>query len=270
MQRRLKRIRKHSPLPMTLRKQLAFSFLKNMLYERRGTHRRKLLDFDIRIHSNPLFKTSFGEIFMDHCYYFESSSSPPFIIDCGGNIGLATLYFKVLFPGAEVIVFEPNPHTFQILNENITTNELSNVTLYQYALGFDDKDISFFAGDDPLCASKFQERCYGKIEEIKVKQKRLSSFVTRVVDFLKIDVEGAEEEILDDLIQSSKLHLVDQMVIEYHHHIIDKDVDKVSQFLQKLESANFGYQINSAKSFLFSKNRGRTYQDIGIYAYKKA
>ena len=55
------------------------------------------------------------------------------------------------------------------------------------------------------------------------------------------------------------------MVIEYHHHIIKED-DVMSRMLKLLETAGFGYQIDSNLSRPLDQKQ---FQDILIYAYQK-
>ena len=62
----------------------------------------------------------YDDIFRKNVYFFEANTSEPFIIDCGGHIGLAVLYFKTLYPQARILSFEPNPETFALLQKNIS------------------------------------------------------------------------------------------------------------------------------------------------------
>jgi FkbM family methyltransferase len=55
-------------------------------------------------------------------------------LDCGANIGLATLFFKRLYPESEIHAFEPDPETFKMLRRNVEQNSLSYVYLYNVAL----------------------------------------------------------------------------------------------------------------------------------------
>jgi len=96
---------------------------------------------------------------------------------------------------------------------------------------------------------------------------QLSTFIERQVDLLKLDVEGSEEGVLEELVSSSKIRLIDQMMIEYHHHI-DENLDTLGEFLKRLEDAGFGYLLNSKKWSFDKRTRGH-FQDIGIYAYRK-
>ncbi len=80
-----------------------------------------------------------------------------------------------------------------------------------------------------------------------------------------MDIEGAEISVLKELIKSNKLRYIKQLVIEYHHHIIEHD-DFGSKILKLLEDVGFGYQIET--SFLYPRQKVH-FQDILIYAYNK-
>jgi hypothetical protein len=67
----------------------------------------------------------------------------------------------------------------------------------------------------------------------------LSHFVNEHVDFLKIDVEGSEIQILNDLIESDKIWLMCQIVIEFHPSKLGGDIQ---QYLCILERNNFTFQ----------------------------
>ena len=94
---------------------------------------------------------------------------------------------------------------------------------------------------------------------------RLSHFINREVDLLKLDIEGAELMVLEDLAGNGKLSLIREMIIEYHHHM-DQNGDEFSRFLAILEGNGFGYQVYSNLTVPFSRE---TFQDILVYAYRK-
>ena len=82
---------------------------------------------------------------------------------------------------------------------------------------------------------------------------------------MKMDIEGAETLVIEELSKKNKLKLIKQMVIEYHHHIDPKD-DKFSKILRILEENDFGYKISSTLKSPLNREK---FQDILIYAYKK-
>jgi hypothetical protein len=101
-----------------------------------------------------------------------------------------------------------------------------------------------------------------------VQQVKLSRFIDREVDFLKLDVEGAEDAVLDDLVSSGAINNIDQVVVEYHHHI-DKEKDAFSIFLAQLEESGFGYQISGHYDLSERASPGGFFQCLHVYAYRK-
>src|SRR5262249_32185240 len=161
------------------------------------------------------------EIFVQAPYFFESSNDQPLIFDCGSNIGMSILFFKKLYPNARIVAFEPDPFTFEILRRNITQNQLSHVDLHQIALTSRGGEIELFrdASTDrsSLTMSILPQRHNGP--SIVVPARRLSEFISSDIDLLKIDIEGAEREVLNELATSGKLRNVKRLHLEYHHHI---------------------------------------------------
>jgi FkbM family methyltransferase len=211
-------------------------------------------------------KYLFIEHFINQEYLFTSKRKSPLIIDCGSNIGVSILFFKFIYPTSRIIAFEPDPITYGCLEHNIHNNQLLNVESHRKALAGYDGCINFYthpgeAGS--LRMSVIQERMPYQAQTVECT--RLSNFISEEVDFLKIDVEGAEQEILMDLESSRKLCLIQQMVIEYHHHI-NKSVDELSRIFRLLEQSGFGYQVECQ---LERPLKSRSFQDILIYAYRK-
>jgi hypothetical protein len=93
----------------------------------------------------------YDDIFAKNIYFFKTENSEPLIIDCGGHIGLAVLYFKSLYPQARIVTFEPNPETFFLLRENIAQNNLSGVRAINMAVTREDTDAGIlYVGEDFL------------------------------------------------------------------------------------------------------------------------
>ena len=206
----------------------------------------------------------YREIFARQNYYFRAETDSPLIFDCGANIGMSTPYFKWLFPKSRIRCFEPDPYTYQTLNKNIANNRLELITTFQCALWDEEKKLDFFIDSKrpaTTVMSAFPER--GVTQAIEVSAEKLSKFITEPVDFLKLDVEGAETRVVQELVQSRKIALVKQMVIEYHHHFGTQRAN-LSHLLASLECAGFDYQLHSSLYPVTTKN---VYQDVLIHAY---
>src|SRR5947207_15012797 len=94
------------------------------------------------------FEYLWNEIFKINQYHFSCKTDTPFIIDCGAHIGLSVLYFKRCYPQAQIIAFEPNHATFQILECNIRQNHIQDVHLINAAVGDSDGEIPFYVRQD--------------------------------------------------------------------------------------------------------------------------
>jgi FkbM family methyltransferase len=227
---------------------------------------RKMLGFEIAYFDRPSLLNLYREIFVRQHYYFRPDTDSPLILDCGANLGMATLYFKWLYPKARIEAFEPDPTTFAALNRNVTQNRLANVVTHNCALWSENGDIEFFVDHkipgSPLMSTD-RSRLDGKA--IRVPSKKLSDFITGPIDFLKLDVEGAEHRVLCDLLSSGKAQWIKQMVVEYHHHIRDER-SRLANFLRQLEEAGFEYQIHAS---LFPVTSQDVFQDMLIGAYRK-
>src|SRR2546421_8598701 len=75
------------------------------------------------------FEYLWYEIFGLNQYLFSCKTDAPFIIDCGAHIGMSILYFKRRYPHAQIVAFEANPQTFQVLEQNIKQNHIQGVQL---------------------------------------------------------------------------------------------------------------------------------------------
>lgn len=162
------------------------------------------------------------EIFKKEIYSIHLQNNSPTIFDIGSYIGLSTIYFKDLYPKAKIRCFEPNPNIFPILEENIFLNNLKDVTLHNIALGKNNETRSFYidkSANAAFSTASFRKDAWNgkqRSKEIFVKTKKLSEYIDNHIDLIKIDIEGAEKEVLDDLENSGKTKFISNMLIEYH------------------------------------------------------
>lgn len=185
----------------------------------------------------PSFNFIKNELFNLEIYKFHAKNKNPFIIDCGANIGLSVYYFKKLYPDSRIIAFEPDPKVFKVLKENIENLELSNCELLNKALWTSETSVSFFSeGAD---AGRIENNT--KEKSISIDCTVLSKFIDRDVDFLKIDIEGAEFDVLNEC--KDKLHFVKNLFVEYHSFIDNKQ--NLSDLLKILTDNGFRYYISS-------------------------
>ncbi|MGD9719656.1 MAG: FkbM family methyltransferase [Pirellulales bacterium] len=247
-----------------LRISCKYLFLHKLL--RRNLTSERFLGHEMRFFRYGTFKYLFEEIFVEQQYRFATANPRPTILDCGSNIGMAVLFFKHYYPGARVTAFEPDEQTFAMLSQNVAANRLEHVTLVRAALSDKQGTLTFYtdpAAPGGLCMSAQSARLPGK-GHIEVPAVTLSAYLTEPVDFLKLDIEGAEEAVFAEVAAADKLQQIRVMVIEYHHHI-DAQRDRFAEFLALLERHGFGYQISASHMPLVAT----AFQDILILAYRK-
>jgi FkbM family methyltransferase len=205
--------------------------------------------FKVTYRNDCEFEVICEDIFERKVYYFEASNAEPTILDCGGHIGLAVLYFKSLYPRAKIVTFEPNPETFALLEKNITQNNLRGVKALNTALTRDGStNAVLYVGQNFLKAwdstDTIEPDLWVNMHEyrgILVRSTRLSSYINGKVDFVKLDIEGAEVDVLDEL--DGKLAAVGAITLEYHQNPANLQERKLEKIIETLEAGGFKYQI---------------------------
>ena len=125
------------------------------------------------------------------------------VLDIGANIGVHTLHLaKLVGETGQVLAFEPNPVACEELQRNIALNQLKNVTVLQVALWERDGEELFRFPEDGMEAmgglintARFKEDYKAKVETARL-DTLLARLDAQKVDFIKIDVEGAELPVL--------------------------------------------------------------------------
>ena len=184
--------------------------------------RLHLLGFDLEYPNQSHALFLLHEIFVDATYRFRAASSAPVVVDCGANIGLSVAFFKALAPGCRVIAFEPDARSFEILERNASGNRMGGVELHRAAVGEAAGVAAFYRNaDDPGSITASLDPSWGGAAAEQVPVVRASDVVMahERVDFLKLDIEGAEFGAVRDLVRSRAIDRVQDSVIEYHSEL---------------------------------------------------
>lgn len=187
------------------------------------------------------FLHSIAEIFADNIYNFSSNIEDPYIIDCGANIGLSIYYFKKLYPKSTILGFEPDNEIFEILKDNIKffpNND--NIEIRKEAVWIEDTTLDFFS--EGGLAGSFSVDFSGRNCTYKTTAIDFKKYLDKKIDFLKIDIEGAENELIFDI--KDKLDNVDRMFLEYHG--ISNKPQNLGDILNLLSESGFQYYIRLA------------------------
>jgi FkbM family methyltransferase len=170
----------------------------------------KFLKYNFLLPDVRSFAFQYRDYFVDNNLEFKTDSKIPLIYDCGANVGTTSLYFKILYPDSIVKAFEADPEIFKYLKNNIDQNNL-DVVIYNKAVWIDDDGIDF--SHDGADAGSIYSNHGSKI---KVESIRLRDLLVKEdkIDMLKIDIEGAEVDVISDC--EDQLDKVDNMYIEFH------------------------------------------------------
>lgn len=187
------------------------------------TYPVKLYNWELEVPNLKEYHTLKREIFSQHHYYLELEKPNPVIIDAGAHIGLSTFYFKRLFPDSLIIALEPNPKSYALLKKNLEANQIHRVLPLNLALWPLNQIITFYS--DPSADSWWSNTRTQLTSATSATHtqtfsaqtttlKELTQGIGEKIDLLKLDVEGAEWDIL--FTSLDHFTHIDHYVIEYH------------------------------------------------------
>jgi FkbM family methyltransferase len=191
----------------------------------------------LRIPDAASFVYMFDEIFRRRLYDFAADSERPRVIDAGANIGLGVLFFKRLFPRASVTAVEADPAIFAYLADNVAAAGCHDVELINKAVWTCDTVIPFFS--DGADAGRAGHGGPGWTRR-DVPTLALADLLDEPVDLLKIDIEGAETDVLEHA--ADRLPNVKQLFVE-HHSFVDQP-QTLHRLLDVLHRAGFRVWIS--------------------------
>jgi len=121
------------------------------------------------------------------------------VLDIGANVGYYTLiYAKLVGEGGKVFAFEPDPDNFALLEKNVEVNGYRNVVLIKKAVANKTGVVRLYLCEDNKGNHRICD-AHDARESIEVEAIRLDDYFEAYdgkIDFIKIDIEGAEQEAL--------------------------------------------------------------------------
>ncbi len=209
----------------------------------------------------------YKEIFENEIYKFKADKSEPRIVDCGANIGMSIIYFKKLYPAAKIIAFEPDKRIYDICQRNIQAFQLPEVELVNKALWSERTTLNFYAeGAD---GGRLVQVGDNK-NIVKVETDVLSGYLGQPVDLLKMDIEGAELEVLRE--SEKSLYNVERIFVEYHSFVGKKQ--KLDEMLAILARSGFRIHVQvpgiiSPQPFCEHKNWAGMDLQLNLFAFRE-
>lgn len=187
------------------------------------------------------FLSAYEEIFADEIYRFEPKSDSPLILDLGANVGVGVLYFKQLCPAARIIALEPDPKIFSYLKRNVAAHDLTNVELRNEAVWSEETTLTF--APDGADGGRTSSGGSASSDDIVVRAQSIRTLLdVPHVDFLKVDIEGAENVVLPAC--ADLLSRVDNIFVEYHSRA--GEPQQLHRIVDALTQAGFRISISGA------------------------
>jgi FkbM family methyltransferase len=200
--------------------------------------RIRLLDLEIEYADALSTVPQWDDIFVRENLRFEPATPAPRVLDCGANIGLATLWLKRQFPGAVVTAFEADPTIAAILRRNLAANGALDVEIVEAAVWTSEGTVAFSSeGSDSGSVASLGVTA-GRSIEVRAVRLR-DRMVGERIDLLKLDIEGAERDVLGDCVDA--LGSVRAIHMEVHDY--DPRVRRLPACLDALTRAGFRYTL---------------------------
>jgi len=216
-------------------RRLRLTALRMKSWEQKPLTILKCLDYRVRITDGPNFYMQYKDEFINRIYHFDALRPNPLIIDGGSNMGMSILYFKRIYPEARIIGFEPDPFIFRLLEENVRLNSISGVQLVNAGMATEDGE-GFFAPNGQAGGQ------FAASGDMRVRMERLSKYLVETVDFLKLNIEGAELDVLTEAAESGRLRNVRELVLEYHGWANQEQ--KLGWILNLLDEQGYRYLVH--------------------------
>lgn len=183
------------------------------------------------------------EIFGDNEYLLERTNLPRTIVDIGANIGTFSIFAAISNPKAVIIAFEPSHKTFRQLKRNILINKFINrITPNNFAIGGKREKLKLYnsgvSGTKSIYKTR-REKTFEIVNAITLED-IFKKFSIKKIDFLKIDCEGAEYEILFNTAPIF-FNRITTISLEFHELTPNQDHKAIISLFKKV-----GYKVKSS------------------------
>lgn len=185
----------------------------------------------------------------------------PVIVDLGSNIGLTVIDFKRQYPDARIIAVELDRENYELSLEN--TAQLENCTIMHAAVWMKDGQAAYSGKDEQSYAVLPVPEAKGIAVRAISMDTLLNENKPDKIDYLKMDIEGAEYDILSEASPKEWLKKVKYLSIEVHNTTAVKNEDGILKLVNELENNNFlAWRSAIHWSSVFAVNKSFSPNDI--------
>ena len=151
--------------------------------------------------------------------------------------------------GLTVHGFDPSPEAVHWVSQQVDLP--AGYVFHAYGLGKEDGNVVFSAPDSGGMYSSSESHMYAANKKISLPVRTLATVIhsvsTGFIDVLKLDIEGAEYDLIDDIIAHRSS--VGQLLIEFHHRIGVAPLSETVRSVDRLREAGFAlFHVSSTSS----------------------
>jgi FkbM family methyltransferase len=144
----------------------------------------------------------FRQVILEDQYGLEEVGQPQYIVDAGANIGLSSVVFLERFPQCRLLAIEPDPQNYAIARKNLDSYgdrcRLWPVALWSEAGSLTVQRGVFRDGLDWSCQTIVTSEHTGAVVAARTMKSLLDEAGFPRIDFLKVDIEGAELQVFGE------------------------------------------------------------------------
>jgi FkbM family methyltransferase len=189
--------------------------------------------------------SAFPEIYRDNVYERVPGFTPKakdIVLDIGANTGIFSL--KQAARGASVYAFEPNPEAYSRLVRNVEENSLTGrIVVFREALG-SRPGLAGLKTSSSTVVTRVEFNVRGDVKVGSLND-AIPALGLERVQLIKLDVEGAEAEVLAG--GTRVLSRVERIVMEYHGQ------ERLEQVREIMHEANFR-EVDSDEQYAYFVN----------------
>jgi len=195
----------------------------------------------IKLRNNSTDIHTFANIWIIQEYSKIFTKKNEVVIDIGGHIGIFSLY-AWKHNAKKIFAFEPIKENFDLFKENISLNKIKNIECENIAVYDSTPEVKIYFNQDFAAHSLIKkEGSLRKVKSNSLKQIFDKNCIEKC-DILKLDCEGSEYKILDEL-PNNYYNKIKKICLEYH--IFQNEKNLLEKLKNKLKKMNFSLEMNS-------------------------
>lgn len=182
--------------------------------------------------------------------FLNSLREDDVVWDIGASYGIYSLFASSKLSSGKIYAFEPEIKTYKLLEKNIRLNNLQNIVPLNYALSDCEGFVDLYVSDSAnigthslVMRDDFPVSKKGKLVNVRTGDKIVQGREVCLPNVVKIDVEGAEMNVLEgmkDILFTPKLRLIQ---IEIHEKVLPLFNRTVGDVFNIMETS--GYKLTS-------------------------